>query len=98
MRTPLGSDQLQSRLGWRSDTMKSLMRGAALAVMLSTAAVAAHAQAPTIPTEVIRGTALNLSAFGEVRTAPDMATITLGVNTQGSTAEAAMRANATAMN
>ena len=82
--------------------MKPLMRSAALAAVLATTALAtpltALAQPAVAAAEPIRGTALNLSAYGEVRTAPDMATITLGVNTQGATAEAAMRANATAMN
>jgi uncharacterized protein YggE len=46
----------------------------------------------------INGTALTVSAFGEVRTAPDMATITIGVQTQGATAAEASTANATRMN
>lgn len=78
--------------------MKSLMRAVALAVLFSTTALAATAQPAAPPMEQIRGTALNLSAYGEVRAAPDMAMISLGVNTQGPTAEAAMRANTTQMN
>ena len=41
---------------------------------------------------------LNLSAHGEVRLAPDMATITFGVLTEAPTAAAAMRSNAARMN
>ncbi len=40
---------------------------------------------------------LNLSAYGEVRTAPDMATISFGVVTEASTAAEAMSANAVRM-
>ena len=40
---------------------------------------------------------LNLSAYGETRVAPDMATINLGVNTEAPTAAAAMQANAAQM-
>lgn len=42
--------------------------------------------------------ALNLSAYGEVKTAPDMATISFGVVTEATTAAEAMRLNATRMN
>jgi hypothetical protein len=44
-----------------------------------------------------QGTVLSLSVQGEVRAAPDQATVSLGVVTEGDTAEAAMRANATRM-
>ena len=40
---------------------------------------------------------LNLSAYGEVKAAPDMATITFGVQTEAVTAQQAMRDNATQM-
>lgn len=40
---------------------------------------------------------LNLSAFGEVKAAPDMATISFGVVTEAATAAEAMSANATRM-
>jgi uncharacterized protein YggE len=79
--------------------MKSLMRAAALAALISTSALAAAAQttAPPVTAQIVPPV-LNLSAFGEVRTAPDMATISLGVTTQGATADEAMRTNATRMN
>ena len=47
---------------------------------------------------VFKATTLNLSAFGETRIAPDQATITLGVSTQGPSAAAAMTANRGRMN
>lgn len=40
---------------------------------------------------------LNLSAYGEVKAAPDMATITFGVQTEAVTAQQAMRDNAAQM-
>jgi uncharacterized protein YggE len=80
--------------------MKTLMRAAALGLVLTatTAAPAALAQAaPPAADTMFRATTLNLSAFGETRIAPDMATITLGVMTEGKTAAEAMQANATRM-
>jgi uncharacterized protein YggE len=41
---------------------------------------------------------LNLSAYGEVKAAPDMATISFGVVTEATTAAEAMRLNAARMN
>ena len=41
---------------------------------------------------------LNLSAYGETRIAPDTASISLGVMTEGKTAAEALSANATRMN
>jgi uncharacterized protein YggE len=43
-------------------------------------------------------TTLNLSAYGEARVAPDMATIVLGVSNEAPTAGEALRANAARMN
>lgn len=81
--------------------MKTLMRaaGLGLALTLSAAAPAALAQAEApAPESMFRATTLNLSAYGETRVEPDMATITLGVMTEGKTAAEAMAANATRMN
>jgi hypothetical protein len=81
--------------------MKTLMRASALAVALaaSAAAPAALAQAPAPAADsVFRATTLNLAAYGETKVAPDMATITLGVMTEGKTAAEAMQANAARMN
>ncbi len=62
-------------------------------------AVQAQTPAPAVSgaDSLFRATTLNLSAFGEVRRAPDMATITLGVQTEATTAAEAMAANAARM-
>ncbi|NEX94110.1 SIMPL domain-containing protein [Caulobacter sp. 17J65-9] len=80
--------------------MKALLRSAALAgVLLAVAAPAALAQSGPMPPEggphmmMRRGPVLNLSAYGETRVAPDMATISLGVTTEAPTAADAMRQN-----
>lgn len=81
--------------------MKTLMRAATLGLALSTAVAvpAAMAQAaPPAAESMFRATTLNLSAYGETKIAPDMATITLGVMTEGKTAAEAMQSNATRMN
>ncbi|WP_309629691.1 SIMPL domain-containing protein [Brevundimonas sp.] len=84
-------------------TFKALMPRAFLAAAALTAfaAPAAFAQsAATTPMQVhamAAQPALNLSAYGEVRVAPDMATITFGVQTEAATAQAAMADNARRM-
>jgi len=82
-----------------------LLSGAAMAAAaLFAAAPAAMAQsqpgggAPMVIHAVADRPALNLSAFGEVKIAPDMATISFGVVTEATTAAEAMRLNATRMN
>jgi uncharacterized protein YggE len=80
--------------------MKNLMRGAAfgLALSLAGAAGAAMAQAaPPAAESMFRATTLNLSAYGETKIAPDIATITLGVTTAAVTASEAMQKNAARM-
>lgn len=79
--------------------MKTLMRAAAVGLLLSAAAVpAALAQTATPAADsLFRATTLNLSAYGETKVAPDMASISLGVMTEGKTAAEAMQANATRM-
>jgi uncharacterized protein YggE len=78
----------------------SLLAAAAVAF----AAPAAFAQsqpgggAPLTIQAVTERPALNLSAYGEVRTAPDMATISFGVVTEAATAAEAMSQNAARMN
>ncbi len=78
--------------------MPALMTAAALTAF---AAPAAFAQSsPTTPMQVhamAAQPALNLSAYGEVKVAPDMATITFGVQTEAPTAQAAMADNARRM-
>jgi uncharacterized protein len=79
--------------------MKTLMRAAALSLALaaSTAPAALAQAAPPAADTMFRATTLNLSAYGETKVAPDMATITLGVMTSGKTAAEAMTANAARM-
>ena len=82
-------------------SMKTLMRAAVLGLALTTAtaAVPGMAQAPgaTAADTMFRATTFNLSASGETRIAPDMASISLGVMTEGKTAAEALAANATRM-
>jgi uncharacterized protein YggE len=78
--------------------MKTLMRTAAVALVLACAApAAALAQGDPAAETMFRATTFNLSAYGETKIAPDMATINLGVQTQEATAAQAMQANATRM-
>jgi uncharacterized protein YggE len=78
--------------------MKSLVRAAVFGALLATTALAtAQAQPAISAVAPLPGTALTIQAFGEVRTAPDMATITIGVLTQGATANDASTANAARM-
>ena len=80
--------------------MKPLISALALSALLATsAAVAAPALAQT-PTasRAFEATTLNLTADGEVKAAPDQATITLGVQTKAATAGQAMAGNAAQMN
>ena len=80
--------------------MKTLLRAATVGIALAAgaAAPAAFAQAaPPAADTMFRATTLNLSAYGETKAAPDMATITLGVMTEAPTAAQAMQANAERM-
>uniref|UniRef100_B0T723 Outer membrane protein n=1 Tax=Caulobacter sp. (strain K31) TaxID=366602 RepID=B0T723_CAUSK len=69
----------------------------ALTAALLTGAAALPAYADTADA-AFRATTLNLSASGESKIAPDLATITLGVQTDAPTAAGAMGANAVQMN
>jgi uncharacterized protein YggE len=77
--------------------------GAAMlaAVVLNAPAASAQSQpqggAPLVVHAVADRPALNLSAYGEVRAAPDMATINFGVVTEAATAQEAMAQNAARM-
>jgi uncharacterized protein YggE len=79
--------------------MKTVLRAAAISLLLaSSAATTALAQAaPPAADTMFRATTLNLAAYGEVNAQPDMATINLGVSTEGKTAAEAMAANAARM-
>ena len=82
----------------------ALAFGAAL--MASTALAATATSAQSVQQTPVSSTiqmiqtqpSLNLAASGEVRVAPDMATVTFGVVTEAATAQAAMAQNAERMN
>lgn len=78
--------------------LSTIMLGAA---MVGLSAPAARAQSPSAPSTSVHAVAarpvLNLSAQGEVRVSPDMATLTFGVATEAPTAQAAMAENARRM-
>jgi uncharacterized protein YggE len=76
--------------------MKTWMRAAAF-VGLIAAAAAPSAWAQTLSDSAFRATTLNLSAYGETKLAPDMATIGLGVTTEAAQAAEAMTASAQRM-
>lgn len=81
--------------------MKTLASAALALALLAGAAAPAMAQSvPATPSadSMFRATTLNLSAYGEVRVAPDMANITLGVMTEALTASEAMTQNSARMN
>jgi uncharacterized protein YggE len=68
------------------------------ATLLGLSAPAALAQsAPMVMHAMTPAPALNLSAYGEVKVAPDMATLTFGVMTEAPTAQVAMADNARRM-
>lgn len=80
--------------------MKTLLRAALMGTALAGASLGAAsvATAQTMPDPhammmSAQAPVLNLSAYGEVRVAPDMATISTGVVTEAKTAEEAMRLN-----
>ncbi|MDP1914199.1 SIMPL domain-containing protein [Brevundimonas sp.] len=83
---------------------RARMLGGALTAAVALGAPAAMAQsqpdggAPMMIHAMAERPALNLSAYGEVKTAPDMATISFGVVTEATTAAEAMRLNASRMN
>ena len=61
------------------------------------AMAAAPAMAQSAPDAAFRATTFSLAAFGETRIAPDMATISLGVQTENPTAAEALKANSARM-
>lgn len=70
---------------------------AVMALALPLAAAPAAAQAAPAADAAFAATTLNLSAYGEAKVAPDMATISFGVTTQAATAQEAMRENTARM-
>jgi uncharacterized protein YggE len=77
--------------------MKSLLRATALVAALSASSLAMASPALADADPAFAATTLSLSAFGEARVDPDIATISLGVETLGPTAGEAMQANAAQM-
>jgi uncharacterized protein YggE len=80
--------------------MRIAHAAAAMAMITAAAATPAAAQTVTTPAPIlqpIEGTLLSVSAEGLVESRPDMATIQLGVQTEGATAAAALAANAQRM-
>lgn len=72
---------------------------ALLAVAVGAAAGSAHAQQPTSAAQASQtGTLLSVSAQGESKRVPDVATLSTGVVTQAADSSAAMQANAQQMN
>ncbi|MFL5294798.1 MAG: SIMPL domain-containing protein [Phenylobacterium sp.] len=74
--------------------------GAILALAAAPAALAqvpAPQAAPSQADSLFRATTLDIAAYGEAKVVPDMATINLGVVSEGTTAAAAMAANSAAM-
>ena len=84
-------------------TLKALMAATALTAFAAPAAFAQSSSGGAAPTAQMQvhamaaQPALNLSAYGEVKVAPDMATISFGVTTEATTAQAAMADNARRM-
>ena len=77
-----------------------MMKALALALLAANAAVPAAAQAPSPPTAVAIGpnsAILSLTAEGRSTRAPDLATFTAGVVTQGRTASEALAENSRQM-
>lgn len=75
-----------------------VMKAAAAFAVLAAAAVPPAAEAQTAGQVVLaEGTLLSISADGKSEARPDMATINLGVTTEGQTAAAAMAENARRM-
>lgn len=82
--------------------VRAHLRAGALAAVLAAAATPVLVAAPALAQESaaqsqFQATTLNLSAYGETRLAPDMATISLGVSTEAATAAAALQANSAQM-
>ena len=77
--------------------MRLIKAAAAFAVMATFAApqLAAAQETPVAPSAV--GTLLSVSAEGKSEARPDMATLSLGVTTEGQTAQAALAENARRM-
>ena len=104
MTRPAASKARTAALPALSNRILLVSGGALAAAAIAFAAPAAFAQsqpvggAPLTIQAVTERPSLNLSAYGEVKTAPDMATIHFGVVTEAATAAEAMSQNAARMN
>ncbi|MBL8543120.1 MAG: SIMPL domain-containing protein [Hyphomonadaceae bacterium] len=79
--------------------MRSMIAAAALAATTLAAAPAASAQDEAMHAmHGVQGTLLSINAEGSSEAAPDLATISLGVTTEGQTAQAALAENTRRMN
>src|SRR5690606_6838058 len=82
-------------------TARALMMGTALMTLAAPAVASAQSQPGGVARLQVHAMAqqpaLNLSAFGEVKVAPDQATINFGVVTEAATAQEAMAQNAQQM-
>jgi hypothetical protein len=80
-------------------SMRSFKAAFAFAAFAAFAApqIAAAQTAPTLPAQPAQGTLLQINAEGSSEARPDLATINLGVTTEGQTAQAALQDNARRM-
>ena len=78
--------------------MRSRVTATLAAAAILASAGMARAQAASDGDAAFRATTLSISAYGEVKAAPDKATITLGVQTSAPAAAQAMADNAARMN
>jgi uncharacterized protein len=80
--------------------MRSFKAAFAFAVVaaFATPQIAAAQTTTTVPAPPAQGTLLQINAEGRSEARPDMATINLGVTTEGRTAQAALQDNARQMN
>lgn len=88
---------------WKESRMDGQMfrhvfAAAAAASVLGAPVVAQAQMAPATQPQLLDGALLTINAQGETKIAPDLATISIGVVTQGSTADAALAQNTTKMN
>ncbi|THD75114.1 MAG: DUF541 domain-containing protein [Phenylobacterium sp.] len=75
----------------------SLRLASFAAVLALSSAGQAAAQSTSLGDAAFHATTLHLSAYGEVKIKPDMATLDLGVTTEAATAQAAMQADSAKM-
>lgn len=82
----------------RAAPLAAFARSAPLAALIGGALLMGAAAPAMAQDAAFKATTFNLSAYGETRIAPDMATINLGVQTDAPTAAEALKANGLRMN